>query len=148
MPTRIGHQPPENYFGALAHEKWKQDLPTKSGLYWYTEFEVRDRGEAVWLCKVYRYRQKMYVRFYTGPYRIRMKGRHGAGQIMYAKTLLESVPFLNGNIKWWYPITSAPKPPITNPVFPQEVGGLPRKPGLQSRPKVRVKHVPRKVYGG
>lgn len=148
MPTRIGHQPPRNAWGALGQERWSQELPSDPGLYWYTEFEGRGREGPVWLCKIYRYSGKLWVRFFSGPYRIRLKGsrkKGGIRTVMYEKTQLDKMPYANGNTKFWLRIGSAPKPPVSTPWGRQQVGGLPGKRGKITKPRPKSQTVPRRV---
>jgi hypothetical protein len=95
----------------------------------------------------------MWLRFFTGPYRIRPKGRKSSAHLIYDKLELKNVRLANGNVKFWYKLEGLPKPPI-NEDWPwhwsklwgrAEVGGLPMQPGRMSRPRPRTEVVPRRV---
>lgn len=151
MPVRIGHQPAEDYLGHLGTERWTQKLPTRTGMYLYTECQVKGRAGAVWLCKIYRYKGKMWVRFYTGPYRMRLKGSRKPGstrQVMYERTRLEGIRYVNGNIKLWLALDKFPKPPVEMEIGPAQVGGLPQKPGKIMKPRPKTVVVKRKYVPG
>jgi len=89
---------------------WSDELPEKNGWYWYSECRNEGAQGKVWLAKIYAYRQRRWVRFMTGPYRVRVN--RAGNSLIYKRTNLGRFARCHGKFRgYWHPAVAPPAPP-------------------------------------